>query len=212
MPFYLTDGVISMSVRIQPPAGNRLSRFIRRWRLDRNPLRRGTDRAQTIVLALLVAMFLAGTPTAALAAGDWAHGASRQAQLAQQSSRRHVTVAVLSVIPPPGREAMAAWQVSARWRAPDGQTVTREIPVDAGMMAGGRLLVWTDRTGDVTPAPMSDSQVATQTRLAQGAGAAATAALLALTWMGAAWTLNRRRMAAWEAEWRAVSPWTGPRA
>ena len=50
------------------PAG----RFVRGRRFDRNPLRRPADRAETIVLALLLVAFLIGAPLAALASGSWA--------------------------------------------------------------------------------------------------------------------------------------------
>ena len=38
----------------------RLGRWLRGRRIDRNPLRRGSDRAQTAMLGLLLAAFLAG--------------------------------------------------------------------------------------------------------------------------------------------------------
>jgi hypothetical protein len=61
------------------PVFARLRRSIRRWRFDRNPLRRTTDRAETAVHAVLVIAFLAGAPFAALATGAWAHGLAQRA-------------------------------------------------------------------------------------------------------------------------------------
>lgn len=58
-----------MNARKLKPGVNRAVRFVRRWRLDRNPLRRAADRVETVVLAVLVAAFLIGGPFAALAAG-----------------------------------------------------------------------------------------------------------------------------------------------
>src|SRR5690348_18243309 len=49
-----------------------LARLLRGRRLDRNPLRRGSDRAETVVLGVLLAAFLAAAPFAAHAA--WALG------------------------------------------------------------------------------------------------------------------------------------------
>ena len=46
------------------PGVARLGRFVRERRFDRNPLRRTTDRVETAVLAVLVAVFLAGAPFA----------------------------------------------------------------------------------------------------------------------------------------------------
>ena len=64
------------------------SRFVRGRRFDRNPLRRSADRAETIVLALLLVAFLVGAPLAALASGAWAHAMAQRAELAQTASAR----------------------------------------------------------------------------------------------------------------------------
>jgi hypothetical protein len=188
----------------------RMGWFVRRWRFDRNPLRRATDRAETMVLAVLVAAFLVGAPAAALATGAWLHGMAQRAQLAQEASRSQVTAAVLAVTPPvPGDGEELAWQVQARWRAPDGQVVTHQVPVPSDIAVGGKLQVWTDRTGDLTTAPLLDSQVADQTASGEALGAIAAATVLTLAGTMALWTLNKRRMAAWDADWHATGPrWT----
>jgi hypothetical protein len=118
-----------MSARKPKPGVTRLGRFVRRWRFDHNPLRRATDRAETALRAVLVAAFLIGAPFAALATGAWVHGMARQAQLAQEASRRQVTAVVLAVTAPSGGGDDLAWQARARWRAPDGREVTQEVPV-----------------------------------------------------------------------------------
>jgi hypothetical protein len=191
------------------PGVSRLGRFARRWRFDRNPLRRATDRVETAVLALLVAAFLIGTPFAALASGAWVHGMARQAQLIQEASRRQVTAVVLTVAAPPADGEPLAWQAQARWRAPDGREVTHEVPVLIGTKVGGKLQVWTDRTGDFTAAPLLDSQVADQTISAEVLAVLAAASVLTLAGALTLWALNKRRMAAWEADWHATGPhWT----
>ena len=199
-------GVITISAR--KPGVTRLGRFIRGLRFDRNPLRRTTDRVETAVLTLLVAAFVAGAPFAALATGAWVHEMARQAQLTQEASRRQVTAAVLTVTTS-AEGAKRVWQAQARWRAPDGQEVTRQIPVPPGTTAGEALQVWTDRTGDITTAPLLNSQVADQTATAEVAGVLVSAGVLALTGALVRWRLNRRRMAAWAADWKATGPrWT----
>src|SRR6201992_834811 len=110
------DGVITMNATKLKPRVTRLGRFVRRWRFDRNPLRRATDRVETAVLAVLVAAFLIGAPAAALATGAWMHGMAQRAQLAQEASRSQVTAVVLAVTPPtPGGGEELAWQAQARW-------------------------------------------------------------------------------------------------
>jgi hypothetical protein len=157
-----------------------------------------------------MAAFMIGAPFAALGAGAWVHGLAKQAQLAQQASRHQVTAVVLTVAPPSaGTGGALVLQAQARWRAPDGRAVTHEVPVPGGTVAGAKLQVWTDRTGDFTGAPLSDSQVAEQTTVAQVTGVVAAAGVLTLTGALTLWTINRRRMADWDADWQATGPrWT----
>jgi hypothetical protein len=199
-----------MSARKPKPRVTRLGRFVRRWRFDRNPLRRATDRVETAVLAVLVAAFLIGAPAAALATGAWMHGMAQRAQFAQEASRSQVTAVVLAVTSPSAGDGdELAWQALARWRAPDGQVVTHQVPVPSGTVVGGKLQVWTDRTGDSTTAPLLDSQVSGQTVSGEALGVIASAAVLTLAGTLALWTLNKRRMAAWDADWQATGPrWT----
>ena len=160
------------------------------------------------MLAVLVAAFLIGVPAAALATGAWMHGMAQRAQFAQEASRSQVTAVVLTVTPPPAGEELA-WQAQARWKAPDDQVVTHQVPVPSGTAVGGKLQVWTDRTGDLTTAPLLDSQVAGQTASGEALGAIASAAVLTMAGALALWTLNKRRMAAWGADWQATGPrWT----
>jgi hypothetical protein len=198
-----------MSASKPRPGVTRLGRFVRRWRFDRNPLRRATDRVETAVLVLLVAAFLIGTPFAALAAGAWVHGIARHAQLAQEASRTQVTAVVLSVAAPPAGGQTLTWQAQARWKAPDGHEVTREVPVPSDTVAGGKLQVWTERNGDFTTAPLTDSQVAGQAAVGEGLGVIASAVVLTLAGGLGRWALNKRRMADWDADWHATGPrWT----
>jgi hypothetical protein len=202
------DGVMTMSAR-EPKAGaSRLGRFVRLWRFDHNPLRRATDRVETVVLALLVAGFLIGAPFAAFVTGARTHDMAERTQSAQEASNRQVTAVVLTVTAPTaGRDFL--WEARARWTAPDGREVTHEVAVPSGTAVGGTVQVWTDRTGDLTTAPLLDSQVSDQTATAEVAGVLVYAGVLALAGTLAHRILNRRRMAAWDADWHATGPrWT----
>lgn len=199
-----------MTARKLKPRITRLGRFVRRWRFDRNPLRRATDRAETLILAVLAVAFLIGAPAATLATGAWMHGMAQRAQLAEKASRSQVTAAVLAVTPlTPGGGEELAWQAQARWTAPDGQVVTQQVPVPSDTAVGGKLQVWTNRAGDLTTAPLLDSQVADQKTSGEALGAIAAAVVLTLAGALALWTLNQRRLAAWDADWHATGPrWT----
>ena len=66
-----------MKTRPGRPRG--LTRLARALGLDRNPLRRATDRAEAWIRAGLLAVFLIAGPMAALGAGHWAYHAGTTA-------------------------------------------------------------------------------------------------------------------------------------
>lgn len=185
----------------------RLGRFVRGLRPDRNPLRRSSDRVETVVLTLLVIAFLAAAPFIALASGSWAFARAHQAQVEQQASSYRVSALVLKVEAPSG--AYVDPSAQARWTAHDGKVVTGEIPVPFGTMVGATEQLWTTTDGQLTDPPLRDSQVTGQAYAAEAVGVGALAVLLTTAGLVTHWRLNKRRMAAWETEWRTTGPrWT----
>jgi len=197
-----------MGTRRRAVRAARLGRFVRGRRPDRNPLRRGSDRVETAVLALLVIVFLVAAPFAALASGSWALARAHQAQLAERASLYQVPALVLKLEAPSG----GGWGdpgAQARWTAHDGKVITGEIIVPLGTEDGATQQLWTTRDGQVTNPPLEDSQVTGQAYVAEGFSVFTLAVLLAITGLVTRWTLDKRRMAAWDAEWRATGPrWT----
>jgi hypothetical protein len=87
--------------------------------------------------------------------------------------------------------------------------VTSELPVPVGTSAGATVSVWTTRDGQLTSLPMGESQVTSLTDLGEIAGAVTVALVLALVGVLARWSLDKRRMDAWEADWQSTGPrWT----
>lgn len=201
-----------MGTRPQSVRVTWLGRFVRGRRPDRNPLRRASDRAETAVLALLVIAFIAAAPFTALACGGWALGSARQAQLSQEASWHQVPALVLKVstgVQGGGPYATLTSQAQARWTSPGGKVVTAEIPVPPGTTVGSTLAVWTTNDGKPTGPPLQDSQVSGTEYFAATFGVIALASVLSMIGLVARWVLDRRRMAAWEAEWRAAGRgWT----
>jgi hypothetical protein len=186
----------------------RLGRFVRGRRPDRNPLRRGSDRVETAVLALLVIVFLAAAPFAALASGSWALARAHQAQLAERASSYQVPALVLKLEVPSGG-AYGDPAAQARWTARDGTVITAEIAVPLGTTAGATQRLWTTADGQLINPPLEDSQVTGQAHVAEGLAVVTLAVLLTITGLVTCWTLDKRRMAAWDAEWRSTGPrWT----
>jgi hypothetical protein len=200
------DEVATMRRRLDPQA-RWIRRFVLGRRLDRNPLRRASDRAETLVLAGLVTALLAGAPFAALAGGGFAHDLAQHMQQSQQAARTQVTAVTLEAAPASVKETGFAPPVArARWAAPDGRAVTGEVPVTLGTPAGAKVPVWTTVSGELTAAPLQDTQIASLVTLGQGVSALTLAVVVALAWSLARQSLDRRRYAAWDADWQAADP------
>jgi hypothetical protein len=189
-----------------------LARLLRGLRLDRNPLRRGSDRAETIVIGALLAAFLAAAPFAAHAAGAWGHdSAARQAQ-AQRASLVQVTATLLWSAPVlTGYGPASGFAVEARWPAPDGPVRTGELIVTADVAASHSTRIWVDQTGRLTGPPLSGDQVSGRAQLATGMAVGGLAAVLVTAGWLVRWSLDRRRLSGWDAEWLANGPRWSPR-
>ena len=189
-----------------------LGRFLRGYRLDRNALRRASDRLETIMLAALVVAFVAGAPFAAQASGAWVHAISRHAQLEQEASIRQVPAVLLEAATTSSSvDAYGPSQADARarWTAPDGKVVTGDVPTELGVPAGAHVTVWSTFDGQVATAPLRDTQVSGQTVLGEVAAVWALGVLLTVVGFCGRRVLDKRRMAAWDEEWRATGPrWT----
>jgi hypothetical protein len=185
--------------------------LVRGLRLDRNPLRRGLDRAETAMLGLLLAAFLAGAPFVAHAAGTWTHAASAREAQAQLAAARQVPATLLQAVAPWNISANGS-EANARWKAPDGQVRTGQVFVPGGAPAGSKVMVWVDQAGQLTDSPLEASQIAGRAHLSETLAVAVLAIMLiTVGWLGR-WTLDKRRLAAWDADWLATGPrWTSRR-
>jgi hypothetical protein len=191
------------------PRASRLGRFARGRRPDRNPLRRGSDRVETAVLAVIVIAFAAAAPFTTEASGAWVHAIAHRVQVTQQASWHQVQAVLLNAAPSGPDKTGFLPQVQARWTAPDGKKMTGQVSVQPGASAGATVRVWTTRDGQVTAPPLRDSQVADQVDCAEIAAVVVLAIVLTVTGLLARRALDKRRMAAWDADWRTTEPrWT----
>jgi len=188
-----------------------LGRFARGRRLDRNPLRRSSDVIETAMLAFLVLVFALGAPVVVQQSGAWMQAPAHRAQLEQQATRHQVTAVVLK--PASGAQVGAwgatdAW-VLARWTTPAGQVVTGQVVEPPGSAAGATVPVWVTRDGQPANQPLLDSQVAGQVFLTQVLSVFTFLILVTVIGALGRQALDKRRMAAWDADWRATGPrWT----
>jgi hypothetical protein len=187
-----------------------LARLARWLGFDRNPLRRGTDRVEGALRLVMIIVVVAVVPATAVAAGRWAdHYFLHQAQ-ARQAADHQVTAVLLRDAPAigtpdPYTSVPTAW-VPARWQPPGQPTRTGEVLAATGARKGSTARTWIDQSGAVTDTPL-DHRV-----IAGGVWTAVMTILLVsgLLLLGTAGLarrmLDRRRLRAWEAEWRTSGP------
>ncbi|HTU72057.1 MAG TPA: hypothetical protein VMG38_00925 [Trebonia sp.] len=189
-------------------------RVVRGLRPDSNPLRRRIDRAEAFIFGGLLVAAATVAPIAAVQAGHVAYTDSlRVARVQEQTG--HQTTAVLLAPPSTsggGYSIASLVPATARWKTPAGTSRTGDIQVPPATAKGEHVKIWTDEAGDVTSPPATQEQAA-----GQGTFAAIMAVVLTLvTCFSAAGItrliMNRRRMAAWEADWTVTAPmWTRQR-
>jgi len=175
---------------------------------DRNPLRRTLDRVEAAILAGLAIAFLAGAPVAAVTAAHLAAVLGTRTAHAQRSW--HQLPAVLLADVPDSGYGRSGPVAGARWAAPGGGARTGTVSASPGSRAGSTVLVWVDASGNLATAPpLRPAQVNEQTVLAAAAAVVALGYLLPCAGLLACGLLGRRRLAAWDADWRATEPqWT----
>ena len=198
-----------MRSHAKPRPYESLARLARWLGFDRNPLRRGTDRVEGALRLVMIIVVVAVVPATAVAAGRWTyHYVVHQAQ-AQQAAGHRVTAVLLRDAPATGTpgpytSVQTAW-VPARWQPPGQPYRTGEVLAVAGARKGSTVRTWIDPSGAVTDPPLNHViagdvwMVVTATLLVSGLlllGAAGLARRM----------LDRRRLRAWEAEWRTNGP------
>ena len=195
------------------PGGSRLARWLG---VDRNPLRRGTDRVEAALRPVIIILLVAAVPVAAVAAGRWAdHRALHRVQ-AQRETKHLVTAILLGNAPTTGTpdpytSVQTTW-VPARWQPPGQPPRTGEVLAVAGARQGSTVRIWIDRSGAITDPPLGHRDVVGDVCVAVGTTCLVSWLVLLAAWTLARRALDRRRLRAWEAEWQVSGPlWSGRR-
>ncbi len=179
-----------------------------RWP-DRNPLRRASDRVEAALVAATLVLFLAGAPLLALFAWHWADAAALRVQHRQQLTWHRVSAVLLADARPAvdiGYGGVAGPEVRARWAAPDGAPRTGDVPAPSTARAGSTIRIWVDESGAPTGPPLRTEQATGQAVLASVLAPFALGTILLCATSLAGYILDRRRLAAWAAEWRTTGP------
>lgn len=178
----------------------------------RNPLCRWSDRAEGLVVMVALLVVLLAVPVAASISTVTYVSASEQETARQVGSYDIVATVVAHtdsrLDSSEVRSVSRPWS-TAKWQAADGSLRTGPVPVPYRVKAGEQVTVRLDATGEpVAPSPSSAELVGGAVMvgiLAFGAVTIAVAGLYCLIRR----SLDRRRLAAWTAEWDRVGPrWT----
>jgi hypothetical protein len=186
-------------VDVKSPWTNR-GRLVRSLGLDRNSLRRTSDKLEAY---LRLAMIIAFVPLAVLISCYAAH-VIRETGLREQHTEkpRQVIATVLARAPMHYSALLGSpWEwVPARWFA--GATAHYgAVLAAAGTPRGATVRIWIDRSGHVSRAPMTADQLKWRV-ITSIVFAPATLALVILLMLSVVHgLLNRRRLAEWDSAW-----------
>jgi hypothetical protein len=199
-----------MRSRVNRKPCRSLARLARWLGFDRNPLRRGTDRVEAALRLVMIILVVLAVPAAAAAAGRWAdHYSLHRAQL-QRTVDHQVTAVLLQDAPGTGTldpytSVRTTW-VPARWQPPGQPSRAGEVLAPIGAHKESTVRTWIDPSGAVTDPPMNHRVVVGNVWLAVMMTCLVSWVLLLAAGMLARRALDRRRLRAWEAEWRASGP------
>ena len=103
-------------MRTTPDRPRRRTRLARALGLERDPLRRASDRAEAWIRVGLLTVFLIAGPMTALAVGGWAYHAGISAARVQLAQTSHVKAPVVAPQPVPAGDLAKANAAGQAWR------------------------------------------------------------------------------------------------
>ena len=192
----------------------RLAPLARWLGFDRNPLRRGTDRIEAALRLVMMIMLATAVPTAAVLVGQQADHMALNHAHAQRAADHLVNAVLLEQAPATGApdpytSIQTAW-VLARWQPPGLPPRTGEVLALVGARKGSTVRTWIAPSGAVTAPPLDHRDIAGDVCIAVVATCLVSWLVLLAAGALARRALDRRRLNAWEAEWRAGGPlWSG---
>jgi hypothetical protein len=183
-----------------------LFRAVRGARCDRNALRRRTDYLETCLLAALFVAAAAGAPFAAQAAGHAWYTDATQTRQAQLAARHEVTAVLAQSAKLVGEYTLSSQVPTlADWKSAGGTLRAGDVPALPGSPSGTLVNVWTDANGYLVSPPLTVTQVADQADAARVAAIGGIIVGYMTSTLAIRQLLNRRRMAAWAADWVATA-------
>ena len=183
---------------------------------DRNPLRRGTDRIESVIRLTMMILLVVAVPIVTVAVGQRADHLALRGAEAQQAQDHLVNAVLLQAapatgIPDPYTSVQWAW-VPARWQPPGRPARSGVVLAIARAPKGSTVQIWINAFGAVADPPPDHREIVGDVCIAAAVTCLASLLLLLASEALARRALDRRRLRMWEAEWRATEPrWTGHR-
>lgn len=158
---------------------------------------------QTYLIVVLFVAAAAVAPFAAQLASRTAYSAALRAEQAQVAGTHQVRATLSDVARMTVNSNVVTTEVPVRaaWTSATGVKRTGMVLAPPGTPDGTVVTVWTDDAGDLASPPLQASQVAGQADLAAAGAIAGIGLLYVCTMVIIRHVLDRRRMAAWEADW-----------
>ncbi len=188
------------------PGDARRAKLMRQFALDRNELRRTSDRIEAWCALALIIAFVPLAVLAAACAVHWVHNAAKD----RDKSLKQVTAVLVHAVPAGNPVVTGSGMIPApaRWTVA-GSAHVGEVPAIPGSPAGTAIRIWVDAAGSIQQAPPTPGQVTAEVVVALVLGPAGVATGLWLAWCALRCLLNRRRLVSWAKEWASFGPsWT----
>lgn len=183
--------------------------FFRALSPTSNPLRRGVDRIESMLAALVMLLALLAVPLAAGLGGVvYDHGTLAAQRIAV--SVRHVPAVLQedgpAAIPNPDGKTDGGAQAQATWTGVDGRPHSGLVPVALGTRAGTTVQVWVDTADRVAGPPPTSGQVIGSAVIVACATLLGAEFVCAMALLGLRAAAIRSTSRAWQHEWEVVEP------
>jgi hypothetical protein len=170
-------------------------------------LRRGLDRLETCLLVGLFVALAVLTPFAARLAGHASYLSALHARQEQLVTRHEVRAVLTDDAGQVSGYSLSAYVLTkATWTSAGGVPRSGDVPAAPGSPKGTAVTVWTDDSGYLDSPPLAFSEVTSQADAATIGVIVAAGVLYICGAAAIRQVLNRRRMAAWDADWVATAP------
>ncbi|MEO3861679.1 hypothetical protein [Acrocarpospora sp. B8E8] len=189
-----------------PVSRGPVTRLIRWLGLDRNPLRRRSDRVEAAIRLMSVIGVLASVVLGVLlGVRTYRYGLGLEVE--QQRTRHRVDATLLETAGPKiSLSAPAAGPAMATWKSLNGVPHQGLIDAPAMWQKGQTVHVWIDNRGEIVPRPR-DRETTLISGMTVGVGIPLFAlALVSLLLLTTRMLTARRARQAWAAEWTIIEP------